>query len=1237
MSTKKGTSQSSIFSFFHPVDQPSNSKENNTQEKSVEKRTNKDIKDTTEEAKKLESDLAPINKTFPPKSKNEKETENLVKNMEQNLSSLMTDKPEQKKSKKKLVKNNKKIISDSENDSDFVLEDEPKVENKKEKDSSDEVSTPIKKNKKNKNNNNTEEEGSTNGINLNKFLKETLDKEVAEDPRSLDVNIRKTFQGTSVKSQNKSDLETPSNNKNKSNRNRSRSRSRSRNKKTKNKSNKKGNDSDEDENINDDDESAISNEDGLAKHDFQANPHDALPDFLKPENIKDKNGNRPDSPQYDSNTLYVPPDFIKKQTPAMKQFWEFKSQNFDKVLFFKLGKFYEMFFDDAIIGNQILDLNWMGNDSRKLHVGFPEKALEYKAEKLVAAGFKIAVIEQTETPEEMKERFKSGDKGEKTIKRKLCNVYTKGTYYNYDDDNDNSNRKIDNTSNNNNSNNRIIQNNNKNKFCCAIFCRAKDRKSDGEIIEDNLDNITRTGYEWGICLFDVTTLKFYLGKIEEDDTTFIPHSQGSQTIDNSFNKIKTILYNISPEEIICVRNNIPEAITSFIGDLTTKPIVTYIKYNYKFNDLNDLCQKYFGKDFQNWDKVIYNQFTNEAENHVTCVSLFLTINYLEKLLLAENTLPSSTFYDYQGDISLNPNKKMIIDYQAINNLELTQTKLDPKNPESGSLVDYLNKAVSPFGKRLLRNWILNPLCDVKKINERLDMVDDFRRNEQIILKFRNVLSKWTDIERQCTKFFRLAKGSNTQAIYFEDINRNRLKEFFKLLNFLYKCQNIFEIFEQCIEDKKFKSAELIKKLTIGEGIPDLSSVIKTLLNNFNMVETKDSKDNIVYMIESKKGVFPEYDNCKTEIEDIKHGLDDILQKEKKRLKCAIIQYVHTKNYRYELEIPESYVKNNRPEGYILTTSKKGYLRFHTKEILSYVDKLEEVEERLKEANKKLNLEVFKQFYNQHKIINIFINAVAEIDCLTTFAFITTLDKENFCRPIFIDNSENNGYPYIELKNCIHPCLVERTTKFVPNDITLGIDGKSLIVMTGPNMGGKSTLLRQVCVAAIMAQIGCYAPASYCKMTIVDRIFTRIGASDKLIEGKSTFYIEMEETKNILENATINSLIIMDELGRGTSTKDGKIIAKTVLYQIEHKLKCRCLFTTHYHDIIEWCQNEPKMDLYFMNSKVDDKTKDITFLYKFTKGICPESYGIEVAKLAGIPDKIIKRSNEIKNDNSLDIQ
>ena len=260
-------------------------------------------------------------------------------------------------------------------------------------------------------------------------------------------------------------------------------------------------------------------------------------------------------------------------------------------------------------------------------------------------------------------------------------------------------------------------------------------------------------------------------------------------------------------------------------------------------------------------------------------------------------------------------------------------------------------AVTPFRKRLLKNWILNPLYDIKKINERLDMIEDLINNDKVIQEVRNNLSKWPDIERQCTKFFKLSRGTNSDIIYFQDINKNRLKEFFNLLNFLNKSQNVFEIFEPYIIINKFKSQELIKKLTIGEGVPDLSSAIKILLNNFQCAEVKDKKDNVIFQIESKPGVYSEYDNCKEEIKNIKKKFDDILQKEKQRLKCASIQYNHTKNFLYELVIPESYVKKNRTKEYIFTTAKKGYMRFHTKGILENLEKLDEAEEKLKEVSK----------------------------------------------------------------------------------------------------------------------------------------------------------------------------------------------------------------------------------------------------------------------------------------------
>ena len=879
-----------------------------------------------------------------------------------------------------------------------------------------------------------------------------------------------------------------------------------------------------------------------------------------------------------------------------------------------------MFNDDTIICNQLLDIKFMGDDPKKLYVAFPEIALESKGKILVEAGFKIAIIDQMETPKELKERLKSDKGSEKAVKRKLCNILTKGTYYKYDYDinNNNTNTNIFNNVNNINKN-QNLSNVAKNKFCISIF---------------KMPNLI-----WGICIFDITTLQFYLGKIEEDPPKYSPKTQASQKNESDYIKMKSLLYNISPEEIICVNKNIPETMMSFIKGLSSRPLINNLKNNYKYSELNDLCIKYFGNDFEKWNPLIIGLFAEHEEKYPTCVAFYLSMIYLEKIFLAGGTLPIANFNDYSGNV-LNPRKKMILDYEVITNLELLESRYDPRNPEVGSFIEYFNKAVSPFGKRLMRNWILNPLYDVKEINERLDIIEDLINNDTVIQSFREKLSKWNDIERQSNKFFKLAlevnnnENNNNKDI---NINQNRLRDFFKLINFLADCQKIFSVFNEYILNNKFKSKILINKVTIGEGVPNLSDSIKLILNNFQIIDSQDEKGNIVSKIITRPGKYVEYDKIMEGLNELKIKFNEILMKERLRLKCSIINYAHTKNIRYELEVPENVVKDHRPKEYILTTSKKGFVRFHTKEIIENVKKLEELEEKLKILTGKLNSEVFKIFYNQKNIITSFINVISEIDCLTSLAFISIIDREKFSRPKFITLEENNGIPYLELIECIHPCLIDRVPYFVPNDIFLGKDNKTTIVITGPNMGGKSTLLRQVCIATIIAQIGCFVPAKKCVMTLVDRIFTRIGANDKLLEGKSTFYIEMEETKNILDNATNNSLIIMDELGRGTSTKDGQIIAKTVLYQMENKNKARCMFTTHYHDIIEWCKKEPKIRLSYMESKIDKETKDIHFEYKFKDGISPDSCGIEVAKLVGLPQKVIDIANEVRQFNKLGIQ
>ncbi len=232
-----------------------------------------------------------------------------------------------------------------------------------------------------------------------------------------------------------------------------------------------------------------------------------------------------------------------------------------------------------------------------------------------------------------------------------------------------------------------------------------------------------------------------------------------------------------------------------------------------------------------------------------------------------------------------------------------------------------------------------------------------------------------------------------------------------------------------------------------------------------------------------------------------------------------------------------------------------------------------------------------------------------------------------CKPEFIKKTDNDGRPYLELRQVRHPCIVETGVRFVPNDTVMGeLVSKSqqsqrVLLVTGPNMGGKSTVLRQTCIAVIMAQLGCYVPAEKCLMTPVDRIFTRIGASDRLLEGKSTFFVEMEEAKNVVEYATSESLVIMDELGRGTSTFDGVAIAQAVLDCIVKRLKCRTLFSTHYHLLVERFKDYKEIGLYYMLADVNEETDEISFKYKFTPGVCPKSFGIQVAKIAGLPVRL----------------
>ena len=410
--------------------------------------------------------------------------------------------------------------------------------------------------------------------------------------------------------------------------------------------------------------------------------------------------------------------------------------NFDKVLFFKLGKFYELFYDDAIIGNRILDLNWMGSDIKKLHVGFPEKNLEEKAAVLVEQGFKVAVIEQTETPEELEARNTIDKTKDKSLKRELCNVFTKGTF----------------SQTNNNSNSSAIY---ANKYCIALVNLSAQ---DLDINQESKD----IQYYFGFVLFDVSTLDFYVGEIQEDET---------------YNKIQSIFYTIKPEEVIYFRNNLPSYIENFIKSLSSKPLISIRKNDFNLMKSYHIVREYFGDDQDKWDPMINRYILDKRYSNISG-AFYLSINFLKNLLLSE-TIKVAKFYEYsEGIIS---KSSLIMDYQAIYNLELLETSLDPKKPECGSFVEYMNRCSTPFGKRLMKKWILNPLTDVNLINDRLDIVEDFIRNYDLLTRLRNSMVKMPDFERSCGRIYKSATQRSSKAVYFEDISKHKLNEFFSLL------------------------------------------------------------------------------------------------------------------------------------------------------------------------------------------------------------------------------------------------------------------------------------------------------------------------------------------------------------------------------------------------------------------------------------------------------------------------
>eukprot|EP00743_Colponemidia_sp_Colp-15_P007292 GILK01007875.1.p1 GENE.GILK01007875.1~~GILK01007875.1.p1 ORF type:complete len:1396 (+),score=316.89 GILK01007875.1:569-4189(+) len=923
-----------------------------------------------------------------------------------------------------------------------------------------------------------------------------------------------------------------------------------------------------------------------------ANINFEQPYWITPEKIKDAKGRRPGDLDYDPTTLLVP-FRNEKFTPAMQQWWEVKAQHWDKIVFFKVGKFYELFYDDAVVCQRLLDLNWMGDAAGRPHVGFPEKVLDKYAAKLVDHQYKVLVVEQMETPAELAERNRSTGSKDKAVKREVCQVLTKGTLVDP-----------------------------------SMIGGAESRYLLS--LRQNSDTINERRF--GVCFVDTSTCTFYISELPDDQ---------------QMSALRTLLSQIRPAEVIFEKGELDSSVLKMVKACPLPPLLSP-RQKTTFWDANttkeELLNNYL--EGKKWPEA----FETVGESELCMSALGGCIAYLKDVLLDKQVVSMGLFRVY--DPAVVPFRALVLDSQALINLEILENNTD--GTLNGSLLSIVDHTVTAFGKRMFRRWLCAPLCDVTDINSRLDAVEDFMSHRELKEKLKLKLSKLPDLERTLARIYSHSLQQQRGAVYFEDVNQSKMKDFFAVLDSLQATLSIIGIFDEYRSDLK---SDRLKRLTTvasnGGAFPEISEA----LNEFREVIEMDifRRDGTIV---PHKGVDPEYDEAQAEVAEIEELLQDELREVRSRLGEKNIHFVKIK-YPFELEIPAHVVNGNkRPKDFELTSTKQGYDRFHTPAIKALVTRYEQAEQAVKDRLIPFLATVFSRFHTRYPLWSAACLCVAEIDCLLSLSIASNNWATAACRPTVLPAPVHEA-PFMCLKNMTHPYIkVSGGGSFIPNDTILGraneplsndsmeLDNSTLptqnyddvgengcggprfLLVTGPNMGGKSTLLRQSCLAVILAQLGCYVPASEFRFTVVDRIFTRIGASDNILEGKSTFMMELEETANILRNASIHSLVIMDELGRGTSTFDGTALAFAVLIKLARDIKCRTLFSTHYHMLTEEFMHDSMVGMYHMACQVDSVSQRVTFLYKFIQGACPKSYGMNVAALAGLPDSVVQRAREM---------
>ena len=795
-------------------------------------------------------------------------------------------------------------------------------------------------------------------------------------------------------------------------------------------------------------------------------------------------------------------------TPLMEQYLSIKAKYKDAILFFRMGDFYEMFYDDAKIGSEVLGIALTSRSHGKASdvplAGFPHHALDHYLTKMIKAGYRVAICEQVEDPRQAKT----------IVKRDVLEVVTPGTALSDD-----------------------LLESKRNNYLASIFLK---------------DNIC------GFSLADISTGEFLVTELTRE-------------------KLAEQIQGFSPSELLIL----DEQAEFVLSKLSLNKDVTVTKREAWI----------FSRDYAY--EILIEHFRTHSLKGFGCEDLGPGVSAAGAILHYLKESKKGDLNHISQFTRFSDSEYVLIDSTTRRNLELVSPLMAGANPHH-TLIHIIDRTKTAMGGRMLVNWMLRPLYRIQPINERLDAVQELFDADDIRTHIREQLHKVGDLERL------LSKISTARA---------NARDLISLKNTLKRIPGI----KTLLEGKESKRlAKIRHELKPQQSI--VETIEKAIVDEPPLAL---SEGGII-----RKGYNQELD----ELREISHSGKDWIARlqtsERERTGIPSLKVNYNKVFGYYIEVTKPHL-SKVPKEYIRKQTLVNAERFITPELKEYEEKVLGAEEKIIALEYELFDQIRHFVAEDAKAIQVNAHLLAELDCLAGLAELAS--ENNYCRP---EITENDHLEIIEGRHPVVEKLLPHGEMFVPNDLKANNESDQILIITGPNMAGKSTYLRQVGLIVLMAQMGSFIPAKRASIGLVDKIFTRVGASDNLAAGESTFLTEMNETANILNNATPRSLILLDEIGRGTSTFDGLSIAWSVAEYLHNSpgVAAKTLFATHYHELTELARVLSRVKNY--NVAVKEWGEQIVFLRKIVEGGCDHSYGIHVAQLAGLPNTVIKRAREV---------